>query len=44
MWSWIQMKAVIIIPDNGLYNQREWTEMTLMGYGSNKLKQKPNTH
>lgn len=40
MWSRIQMKRVIIIPNNGLYRKREWTQMTLVCYGCNKLQQK----
>lgn len=39
MWSWIEMKTVIIIPDNRLYTQRKRAQMTLMCYGSNKLHQ-----
>ena len=38
MWSRIEIETVVIIPDNRLYNKREWTEMTLMSYGSNKLQ------
>lgn len=34
------MKRVIIIPNNGLYHEREWAQMTLVCYGCNKLQQK----
>ncbi|KAH7833943.1 hypothetical protein Vadar_011289 [Vaccinium darrowii] len=40
MRGWIKLKTVIIVPDNGLYTQREGTEMALMCYGGNKLQQK----
>lgn len=36
----IKMKTVIIIPDNWLNNKRQWAEMTLMDYCSNKLQRK----
>lgn len=38
MWSWIKIERVIIVPYNGLYGERKWAKMTLMGYGSNKLQ------
>lgn len=37
MWIWIEVKTVIIIPNNGLYTKREGAKMTLMCYGGNKL-------
>jgi hypothetical protein len=38
MWSWIEIETMVVIPDNRLYDKREWTEMTLVSYGSNKLQ------
>lgn len=43
MWSWIEVETMIIIPDDGLHTQWEWTQMTLMRYGSNKLKNQKKT-
>lgn len=37
MWIRIEVKTVVIIPNNGLYAEREGAKMTLMCYGSNKL-------
>lgn len=39
--SWIKIKTMVIIPNNRLNSKGQWTEMTLMGYGSNKLQFKP---
>lgn len=36
------METMVIIPNNGLNKEREWAEMTLMGYGCNKLQKKIN--
>ena len=44
MWSWIKMESVVIVPDNWLHKKGKWAEMTLMGYGSNKLQQKNESH
>lgn len=44
MWGWIKMEAMIIIPDNWLHNKREWAQVTLMDYGSNKLQNKVKTN
>lgn len=40
MWSWIDVKTVIIVPDDGLYAQRQRAQMALMCYGSNKLQKR----
>ena len=37
MRAGIKIKSVIIVPDNRLHEKREWAEVTLMGYGCNKL-------
>lgn len=42
LWGGIKMKTVIVVPNNRLYSQREWTEMALMCYGGNKLQKKKN--
>lgn len=36
------METMVIIPNDGLYKERQWAEMTLMGNGCNKLQKKPN--
>ena len=40
LWSWIQMKTVIKVPNYGLYAQGQRAKMALMHYGSNKLQKR----
>lgn len=32
------MQTVIEVPDDGLYTQWQWAQVTLVHYGSNKLR------
>lgn len=38
------METMVIVPNNGLDKERQWAEMTLMGYGCNKLQKKLKSH